>query len=48
MFIWFVMEDNPGSLWQSGIYRDNGAAKRRSRGSESQPGLSRRSTASSR
>jgi len=27
MFIWFVMEDNPGSLWQSGIYRDNGAPK---------------------
>ncbi len=27
MFIWFVMEDNPGSLWQSGIYRDNGSAK---------------------
>ena len=27
MFIWFVMEDNPGSLWQSGIYRDSGAAK---------------------
>ena len=27
MFVWFVMEDNPGSLWQSGIYRDNGAAK---------------------
>ncbi|HKY25052.1 MAG TPA: cellulase family glycosylhydrolase [Gaiella sp.] len=28
MFVWFVMEDNPGSLWQSGIYRDNGSAKR--------------------
>jgi hypothetical protein len=27
MFVWFVMEDNPGSLWQSGIYRDNGSAK---------------------
>ena len=29
MFVWFVMEDNPGSLWQSGIYRDNGSAKPR-------------------
>jgi len=28
MFIWFVMKDSAGSLWQSGIYRTNGAAKR--------------------
>jgi hypothetical protein len=27
MFIWFVMQDSPGSTWQSGIYRTNGAAK---------------------
>ena len=27
MFIWFVFEDSPGSLWQSGLYRTNGAAK---------------------
>jgi hypothetical protein len=27
MFIWFVMRDSPGSLWQSGLYRTNGAAK---------------------
>ena len=27
MFIWFVMQDSQGSLWQSGIYRDDGAAK---------------------
>ena len=27
MFIWFVMQDSQGSLWQSGIYRINGAAK---------------------
>jgi len=27
MFVWFVMEDSNGSLWQSGIYRLNGVAK---------------------
>ena len=27
MFIWFVMKDSVGSLWQSGIYRKTGAAK---------------------
>ena len=27
MFIWFVMKDSTGSLWQSGIYRKTGAAK---------------------
>ena len=27
MFIWFVMKDSAGSLWQSGIYRKTGAAK---------------------
>lgn len=27
MFIWFVMQDSPGSTWQSGIYRTNGASK---------------------
>ena len=27
MFIWFVMQDSQGSLWQSGIYRGGGAAK---------------------
>jgi hypothetical protein len=27
MFIWFVMRDSPGSLWQSGLYRADGAAK---------------------
>ncbi len=27
MFIWFVLQDSPGSLWQSGIYRTSGAAK---------------------
>ncbi len=27
MFIWFVMQDSNGSLWQSGIYRSNGAPK---------------------
>jgi hypothetical protein len=27
MFIWFVMQDSPGSLWQSGIYRGDGSAK---------------------
>ena len=28
MFIWFVMQDSNGSLWQSGIYRLDGLAKR--------------------
>ncbi len=28
MFVWFVMQDSPGSLWQSGIYRQGGAPKR--------------------
>jgi hypothetical protein len=27
MFIWFVMKDSTGSLWQSGVYRKDGAAK---------------------
>jgi Cellulase (glycosyl hydrolase family 5) len=27
MFIWFVMQDSPGSLWQSGIYRTDGTPK---------------------
>lgn len=27
MFVWFVMRDSKGSLWQSGIYRPTGASK---------------------
>ena len=27
MFIWFVMQDSTGSLWQSGVYRKTGAAE---------------------
>jgi hypothetical protein len=27
MFVWFVMKDSVGSLWQSGVYRKTGAAK---------------------
>jgi hypothetical protein len=27
MFVWFVMKDSDGSLWQSGVYRKTGAAK---------------------
>ena len=27
MFIWFVLQDSKGSLWQSGIYRNDGSAK---------------------
>jgi hypothetical protein len=27
MFVWFVMRDSTGSLWQSGVYRKTGAAK---------------------
>ncbi len=27
MFIWFVMQDSQGSLWQSGIYRQDGTSK---------------------
>ena len=27
MFIWFVMQDSQGSVWQSGVYRTVGAAK---------------------
>ncbi len=27
MFVWFVMKDSTGSLWQSGIYRKTGDAK---------------------
>jgi hypothetical protein len=27
MFIWFVFRDSQGSTWQSGLYRENGAAK---------------------
>ena len=29
MFIWFVMQDSPGSLWQSGIYRVDGVGEAR-------------------
>ena len=28
MFVWFVMQDSPGSLWQSGIYRQDAPPKR--------------------
>jgi hypothetical protein len=28
MFIWFVMQDSQGSLWQSGIYRQDSTPKR--------------------
>jgi len=28
MFIWFVMQDSQGSLWQSGIYRGDSSSKR--------------------
>ena len=28
MFVWFVMQDSQGSLWQSGIYRQDGTPKR--------------------
>ena len=28
MFIWFVMQDSQGSLWQSGIYRQDASPKR--------------------
>jgi hypothetical protein len=28
MFVWFVMQDSNGSLWQSGIYRLDGSPKR--------------------
>jgi hypothetical protein len=27
MFVWFVFRDSKGSLWQSGVYRANGAKK---------------------
>jgi len=27
MFIWFVFRDSKGSLWQSGLYRETGAAR---------------------
>jgi hypothetical protein len=27
MFVWFVMRDSTGSLWQSGVYRKTGASK---------------------
>ncbi len=27
MFVWFVLQDSPGSPWQSGIYRQGGVAK---------------------
>jgi hypothetical protein len=27
MFVWFVMQDSQGSLWQSGLYRSDGSAK---------------------
>jgi hypothetical protein len=38
MFIWFVMQDSQGSLWQSGIYRTDASAKR------AQPGFARAAT----
>jgi len=38
MFIWFVMQDSQGSLWQSGIYRTDATAKR------AQPGFARAAT----
>ena len=28
MFVWFVMQDSQGSLWQSGIYRGDASPKR--------------------
>ncbi len=28
MFVWFVMRDSTGSLWQSGVYRQDGSPKR--------------------
>jgi len=28
MFVWFVMQDSPGSLWQSGVYRQDATPKR--------------------
>jgi len=28
MFVWFVMQDSQGSLWQSGIYRQDASPKR--------------------
>ena len=28
MFVWFVMQDSQGSLWQSGIYRQDATPKR--------------------
>jgi cellulase (glycosyl hydrolase family 5) len=27
MFVWFVMQDSTGSLWQSGLYRGDGSTK---------------------
>ena len=36
MFIWFVMQDSTGSLWQSGIYRQ-GPARRSPHGRSSPP-----------
>jgi hypothetical protein len=27
MFVWFVMKDSTGSLWQSGVYRKTGGSK---------------------
>ena len=29
MFVWFVMQDSTGSLWQSGIYRKDGRGEAR-------------------
>ena len=37
MFVWFVMQDSRGSLWQSGIYRLTGAAKRSQRDASTAP-----------
>ena len=38
MFIWFVLQDSPGSLWQSGIYRTGGDRSPRGRSSPPPPG----------
>ena len=44
MFIWFVMQDSTGSLWQSGIYRKTAPPSRRSRSSPPRPARSTPST----
>ena len=48
MFIWFVMEDNPGPLAERHLPRQRLPPSWRSRGSEGRRGPCRRSTASSR